>query len=412
MFKRLKSRFILLSMVLLFLLLFTVVCAMNLLNYYSVVGRADYLLSVIDENGGGFPEVFPDPNGNGPMLSPEIPYESRFFTVSVDTDGEITSIDTSKIVIIHDEDVDDYVARVLEKGRTHGFIEIFRYYVTESESGCRVSFLDCGRKLEAIYTFAFWSLAMSFLGYVAVSIVLMTVAHRIMSPVAQSYEKQKRFITDAGHELKTPLAIIRANADLLDMEFGENESIEEIRRQTVQMSELTADLVFLARMEESGQNHLTMTNFGLSEIIEECTYSFERLAASSDKTLAIDVQQGLLVNGNSKVLRQLCSILLDNAIKYSPSGSTVSVSLSKKGRYAALTVENTTATLIPEKDLEFLFERFYRTDSSRNSKTGGNGIGLSIAKSIVDAHSGRISASLPAEDHLQITATIPLARSK
>ena len=238
---------------------------------------------------------------------------------------------------------------------------------------------------------------MSFLGYVAVSIVLMTVAHRIMSPVAQSYEKQKRFITDAGHELKTPLAIIRANADLLDMEFGENESIEEIRRQTVQMSELTADLVFLARMEESGQNHLTMTNFGLSEI---------------DKTLAIDVQQGLLVNGNSKVLRQLCSILLDNAIKYSPSGSTVSVSLSKKGRYAALTVENTTATLIPEKDLEFLFERFYHTDSSRNSKTGGNGIGLSIAKSIVDAHSGRISASLTAEDHLQITATIPLARSK
>ena len=284
--------------------------------------------------------------------------------------------------------------------------------MTEEESGCRVSFLDCGRKLEAIYTFAFWSLAMSFLGYVAVSIVLMTVAHRIMRPVAQSYEKQKRFITDAGHELKTPLAIIRANADLLDMEFGENESIEEIRKQTVHMSELTADLVFLARMEESNQTYLTMTNFGLSEIIEECACGFERLAAASDKTLAINLEQGLLVNGNAKALRQLCSILLDNAIKYSPSGSTVTVSLSKKGRYAALTVVNATATLISEKDLEFLFDRFYRTDSSRNSKTGGNGIGLSIAKSVVEAHGGRISASLPAEDHLQITATVPLVRSK
>ena len=399
-------------MVLLFLLLFTVVCAMNLLNYYSVVGRADYLLSVIDENGGGFPEVFPDPNGKGSMLSPEIPYESRFFTVSVDANGEITSIDTSKIVVIHDDDVDDYVARVLEKERTHGFIEIFRYYVTDDESGCRVSFLDCGRKLEAIYTFAFWSLAMSFLGYVAVSIVLMTVAHRIMRPVAQSYEKQKRFITDAGHELKTPLAIIRANADLLDMEFGENESIEEIRKQTVHMSELTADLVFLARMEESNQTYLTMTNFGLSEVIEECACGFERLAAASDKTLALNVEQGLLVNGNAKALRQLCSILLDNAIKYSPSESTITVSLSKKGRYAALTVVNATATLISEKDLEFLFDRFYRTDSSRNSKTGGNGIGLSIAKSVVEAHGGRISASLPAKDHLQITASVPLAKSK
>lgn len=399
-------------MVLLFLLLFTVVCAMNLLNYYSVVGRADYLLSVIDENGGGFPEVFPDPNGKGHMLSPEIPYESRFFTVSVDANGEITSIDTSKIVVIHDDDVEDYVNRALEKKGSRGFIGIFRYYVTEDESGCRVSFLDCGRKLEAIFTFAFWSLAMSFLGYVAVSIVLMTVAHRIMRPVAQSYEKQKRFITDAGHELKTPLAIIRANADLLDMEFGENESIEEIRKQTVHMSELTADLVFLARMEESNQTYLTMTNFGLSEIIEECACGFERLAAASDKTLAINVEQGLLVNGNAKALRQLCSILLDNAIKYSPSGSTVAVSLSKKGRYAALTVVNATATLISEKDLEFLFDRFYRTDSSRNSKTGGNGIGLSIAKSVVEAHGGRISASLPAEDHLQITASIPLAKSK
>ena len=253
---------------------------------------------------------------------------------------------------------------------------------------------------------------MSFLGYVAASIVLITVAHRIMRPVAQSYEKQKRFITDAGHELKTPLAIIRANADLLDMEFGENESIEEIRRQTVQMSELTADLVFLARMEESGQNYLAMTNFGLSEIIEDCAYGFERLAAASDKTLTIDVQAELLVNGNAKALRQLCSILLDNAIKYSPLGSTVSVSLAKKGRQAVLTVENTTANIISPKDLEFLFDRFYRTDSSRNSKTGGNGIGLSIAKSVVEAHGGKIIASLPAEDHLQITASIPLAKSK
>ena len=237
-------------------------------------------------------------------------------------------------------------------------------------------------------------------------ILLLLLSKRIVRPVAESYEKQKQFITDAGHELKTPLTIIGADADLAEMEWGENQWIQDIRRQTQRLTELTQDLIYLSRMEEEGLS-LQSIDFPLSDVAEEMAHSFLPLAQNQGKRLEIAVQPMLSFRGDEKSIRQLCSILLDNALKYSPQEGELLFRLEKQGKNILLSVSNTTSQPIKKEELCHLFDRFYRTDPSRNSQTGGYGLGLSIARSIVTTHKGKIRAESPQESVLTIQVTLP-----
>ena len=237
-------------------------------------------------------------------------------------------------------------------------------------------------------------------------ILLLLLSKRIVRPVAESYETQKQFITDAGHELKTPLTIIGADADLAEMECGENQWIQDIRRQTQRLTELTQDLIYLSRMEEEGLS-LQSIDFPLSDVAEEMAHSFLPLAQNQGKRLEIAVQPMLSFRGDEKSIRQLCSILLDNALKYSPQEGELLFRLEKQGKNILLSVSNTTSQPIKKEELCHLFDRFYRTDPSRNSQTGGYGLGLSIARSIVTAHKGKIRAESPQESVLTIQVTLP-----
>lgn len=237
-------------------------------------------------------------------------------------------------------------------------------------------------------------------------ILLLLLSKRIVRPVAESYEKQKQFITDAGHELKTPLTIIGADADLAEMECGENQWIQDIRRQTQRLTELTQDLIYLSRVEEEGLS-LQSIDFPLSDVAEEMAHSFLPLAQNQGKRLEIAVQPMLSFRGDEKSIRQLCSILLDNALKYSPQEGELLFRLEKQGKNILLSVSNTTSQPIKKEELCHLFDRFYRTDPSRNSQTGGYGLGLSIARSIVTAHKGKIRAESPQESVLTIQVTLP-----
>ena len=237
-------------------------------------------------------------------------------------------------------------------------------------------------------------------------ILLLLLSKRIVRPVAESYEKQKQFITDAGHELKTPLTIIGADADLAEMEWGENQWIQDIRRQTQRLTELTQDLIYLSRMEEEGLS-LQSIDFPLSDVAEEMAHSFLPLAQNQGKRLEIAVQPMLSFRGDEKSIRQLCSILLDNALKYSPQEGKLLFRLEKQGKNILLSVSNTTSQPIKKEELCHLFDRFYRTDPSRNSQTGGYGLGLSIARSIVTAHKGKSRAESPQESVLTIQVTLP-----
>ncbi len=390
--KQLKTRFILLTMTALFVLLAFIVAGMNILSYSSVVKEADQVLSILSGNKGHFPGMSPGdklPPQLPPEMSPEVPYESRFFTVTFDSSGNVTHVDVNKIAAI-DESKAVFMARQAQGYR--GFVGSYRYCVSLEANSSQVTFLDCGRKLASFRHFLFSSILMSLLGYAAVFAAVFILAGRIIRPIAESYEKQKRFITDASHEIRTPLTIISTNADLLEMESGENESLADIKSQTKRLKNLTEDLVMLSRMEEA-EHTAPMIDFPISEVVAEAAHSFQALAQAEAKDLLCRIEPDLTCKGDSKALRQLVSIFLDNALKYSPAETSIVLALLRQGKSLQLSVTNETAAPIDPEQLKCIFDRFYRTDASRNSQTGGHGIGLSIAKAIVTSHGGRIKAA-------------------
>ena len=227
----------------------------------------------------------------------------------------------------------------------------------------------------------------------------------IVKPFLENYEKQKRFITDAGHELKTPLTIIDADAEVLEMDFGENEWLSDIQNQTKRLTDLTNNLILLARMEEESMK-LPMVEFPLSDVAEEVIGNFQTLAKAQNKFLHGKIQPMISMKGDEKAIRQLIGILLDNAVKYSDEKGEILLTVEVQRNHIFLSVFNTTE-FINKKEIAHLFERFYRADKSRNSQTGGYGIGLSIAAATVRANKGKISAITEDEKSLRITAVFP-----
>lgn len=207
---------------------------------------------------------------------------------------------------------------------------------------------------------------------------------------------------------KPPLAIIQADTEVLALETGEeNEWIVDIQTQIKRLSTLTNDLIYLSRMEEE-QGRQQFLPLPFSELVAEAAQAFQAVAKRQNKTLSVDVQPMLTLVGEEKSLVQLVSILLDNALKYSPEGGQIALRLSRQGKHLRLSVENT-AEVLSKELLENMFDRFYRGDASRNSGQGGYGIGLSIAKAVVQAHRGKLSAAAKGTDRLVITALFPSA---
>ena len=420
--KTLRRKFIAATMLSLAAVLLVILGGVNLMSYQKVISDADAILELLCANSGTFPEF---PTGKRPAqaaaqppisadkpgfgdrgLSPETPYESRYFSVVLDETGQVVYTDTVQIAAIDDDTAASYAQAVWQSGRTSGFWEDYRYACRSEANGWRIIFLDCGRTLSGFRTTLLASVMLALVGLGAVLVLLLILSGRIIRPVAESYEKQKRFITDAGHELKTPLTIISADTDLAEMECGENEWLEDIRRQAQRLTGLTEDLICLSRMEEA-QPRLQFLEFPISDVVEEMAQSFLAPARSQDKKLEIEVKPMISCNGDEKAVRQLVSILMDNALKYAPPGGHLTLRLERQGRTVVLTVSNTTIYPVDKESLEHLFDRFYRADQSRNTQTGGYGLGLSIAKSIVSAHRGKIRAESPVPDLLTIVVSLP-----
>lgn len=408
MIKRLKVKFILLTMVTLFLLLAFIVSGMNILNYNSITQDADALLAILSENQGAFPEFKFLPPGKFPeRMTPETPYESRYFSILLNTSNSVIQINTSKIAAVDSDTAVSYAQKALHSRSGKGFIENYRYHIHADPGTIRITFLDCSRTLTAFRHFLFASIMMACFGYAGVFLAIFFFCGRIIRPIAESYEKQKRFITDAGHEIKTPLTIINADADVLEMDLGENEWIGDIRLQTKRLTSLTNELVYLSRMEES-ETPLHLTPIPFSEIVRETAHSFQSLAQTQEKDFRCNIQPLLSIEGEEKSIRQLVSILLDNALKYSPNGSIVTIDACQRGRSIQMEVFNATATPIEKDKLNLIFDRFYRLDSSRSTQTGGYGIGLSLAKAIVNAHNGKINVTTKDGHSLRIQVQFPL----
>ena len=363
---------------------------------------ADRILEILEENAGKFPQKFPgNRKDDRPGMSPEIPYESRFFSVLLDGNGDIILTDTSKIVSIDTAKAMEYASEVWEKETEKGFLEDYRYWRCSSNGEVRIIFLDCRRQLDNFQNFLLTTFGVSSLGLLSVFVLMVYLSARIVKPFSDNYEKQKRFITDAGHELKTPLTIIEADTEVLEMDFGENEWLQDIQGQTKRLADLTNTLVMLSRMEE-GPDSFRIMDFPLSDMVEEICHTFQAPAKVQEKNLTSTIEPMISMKGDEKAIRELITILLDNAVKYTNKNGQISVTLEKKKNRIYLSVFNTTEFISKEQILH-LFDRFYRTDASRNSQTGGYGLGLSIAAATVESHKGKILAETSDEKSLRIT---------
>lgn len=402
MIKRLRKKFIIVTTCSVLAVLVLIVGIINIVNYANVVRNSDQIVMLLKDGGGTFsggngkpeenihpPEGDFNHNPQRPM-SPETPFETRYFTVVLDESGSVKTVNTDKIVSVNQTQAADYAVKLYHKNKQTGFYDNYRYGTkTVGENDTMYIFVDCTRELTSFKTFMLISFAVGLAAFIAVFLLVFFLSGKVMKPIAESYAKQKRFITDASHEIKTPLTVISADTEVLEMQGTSNEWTESIKDQVKRLTSLTEKLVFLARMDEESQT-LKATDFSLSDAVEETVKPFYAVAATKGLTLVGNIQKNVSYCGDETLLRQLVSLLIDNALKYSDENGQVKVLLKKTVNKIQLAVSNPAKDL--HGDLSILFERFYRNDKSRNLETGGHGIGLSVAKAIVEAHKGKISA--------------------
>ena len=397
MIKKLQKRFIIIAVSAVAAVLLIIMGTICIANYSEIISDADSTILMLEQNNGNYPKFGEGKNdgiGNNnkpkPGMSPEAQFETRFFAVYLNKDGETVSVNTGSIAAVATHEAMEYAEEIYEHGSDKGFLGVYRYSVSQTDAGVMVLFLDCSRGLNIFYKFLETSLAVSVAGIFAVFIIVLLLSKRAIRPIADSYEKQKHFITDAGHELKTPLTVINASADVLEMTQGENEWTQSIRNQVARLTELTNSLVSLARMDEH-DSKLMMTDFSISDAVAECLEPFTRLAAQQGKTFEMNIQKNISFEGNEDAIRKLVGILADNAIKYSSDKGSIVLTLKFVSRGPLLEMKNTVDE-ISKGNHDELFERFYRGDASRSNEVCGYGIGLSMAKAIVYAHKGKIMA--------------------
>lgn len=390
---KLRRKFISVSMASLMAVLILLVAGINVFNYTVQVRSQEKLLDMIIDNGGRFPTPPPKepdhPFQVSRQISPEAGFTTRYFTLRSDKNGEIHAVDMDFIASISETEAKEYVREILEKGKTSGFYGDYRFRVYQDVDGKVFVFLNSGKEIQTIKMLAVTSISIALIISLAVFILLCLTSKAAIRPFIKNARQQKRFITDAGHELKTPLTSISTSADVLALTQGENEWVINIQKQALRLTKLVGELVSLSRLDEENSIR-EQGEFSLSEAIWESAEPFLSLAKEAGKSFEHTIEEDLSYFGNQSDIQKMLSILLDNAVRYSNSGGTIRLSARREKRNIIIEVFNT-CEQIGTKNLERLFGRFYREEQSRSRNTGGTGVGLSIAKAIVEAHKGSIS---------------------
>ena len=394
MLKKMRWRFIGAAMAAFTAVVLTLLCFVNLWNYHSVTAQQDEVLTRLMEledrqtpfsPGRGAP-----PFDDWSHFSPEVQYSLRFFSVHYDTGGAILSVNQDFIASISESDAESYADAVLESGKAHGYESGYRYLVDTTEDETVVLFLNSERELQTMKSLLWITLAIAGSCLVVVFGLVVLFSRRAITPYLKNMEAQKQFITNASHELKTPLTAIATSADVLAMEHDGDEWVHNIQVQSGRLSKLITSLVALSRLDEEDP-FPARTGFSLSDALWEISEPFVSLARAKGKTYTQDIAEGRTVTGDRAAIQQMVSILLDNALKYSPDGGSISLTARRNGKKVEITVSNT-VDAAQCSDTSRLFDRFYRADESHSSTVSGTGIGLSIAKATADAHGGKISA--------------------
>ena len=321
----------------------------------------------------------------------------------MDSEGQAEEVKLDFIRAIDAESAVEYTREALESGKRTGYVSRYRFLAYDGENGGSIYFfLDCSRQLWTQKVVLLVSCVGSLAVLAATALVLFALSRKAIAPIAQSVEQQKRFITDAGHELKTPITAIMAAADVLALDDPDDEWVESIQRSGARLAKLTADLIDLSRFDEADP-FPDRERFDLSADVESISEDFRLTAQPQGHEVTVDITQDVQVTASREALRRVVGILLDNAMRYSDEGSEVYIKLEKHHSHARLEVRNACAGMTRET-LSRMFERFYRGDESRSG--AGTGVGLSMARAIVEAHGGTLTAAY-GNGEVTLTASIP-----
>ncbi|MBR6282498.1 MAG: HAMP domain-containing histidine kinase, partial [Lachnospiraceae bacterium] len=377
MIRELRKKFIAASMLAILIVLALIIGIIDMANYLNVDKSTRQRMEMLIENEGSFENLKQQRMGMQPLeegaqpqmpqnrglfnnnIMKETPFDARYFSVDLDESGAVSTVNMDSIASVTEEDAKTMAQTVLEEGKETGYYEGFRYAkATKSDGTNYYVFLDCNRELATFSSFFRASLIVSAIGALSYLVLVLIFSKIVLRPVAESYEKQKRFITDASHEIKTPLAIIDANTEVIEMEAGESEWTKSIRNQIKRLTSLTEKLVFLSRMDEESTK-LEMREFDLSGLLDETIDSYEAVAISAGKTLERVIAPNVRLYGDETNILQMITLLMDNAMKYSNEQGDILVKLEQmqKGKHhLKLTFRNTVEEIAVGNHDEF-FER-------------------------------------------------------
>lgn len=405
MIKVLQKKFVITAMIAITVLMVLMLGAINIVNINMVDNEMTSTLAKISENQGDFdnapmrPEQdSPDSLFGMPKNEPDMIMSSNFFVVIVDNDSNVVFVDVSRTSSVTQEQAEEMAAEVLQSSSLTGTNGRYRYQIRDErmEDGKVVVFLDASEEILSYIRVLILSVLIGLVCWIAMLFLVILLSKKAIRPIAENIEKQKQFVTDAGHEIKTPLAIILANTDALELYNGESKWSKNIREQIIRLNGLTKNLLMLARMDE-GMPSGPASDFSLSEMLTESVQEFAESLKMKQIKLEKQIQQNIVVCMDKDNIKRLISILLDNAVKYTNNEGRIIVRLHKNDKRIKLQVENTCEAL-PDAAPDKLFERFYRADKARTQKSGGYGIGLSVAESIVQSNKGSLSAEYKNEN--------------
>lgn len=423
MIRTLRRKFIVTAMVSLLILIFILIACITTMGYLQMEHSADSMLAKLsqedswgrppEESGqfsGGPARQEGDPDRRhrpifGYQLSPGGPMPAGHFIATADGNGQIESVRVVGLSDLSQTDAAALAADILASGNASGRVRSYKYLITDTGGGKRLVFLDNSVQLRMLVGTLFTSCVVGAVCLALMFVIVLLVSGRAVHAIAENMQKQRQFVTDAGHEIKTPLAIIMANTDALELHQGESRWSRNIRSQAERMDGLMQRLLLLARTDE-GAAVYPFEDVDFSALTLRAVSAFSEPSSQAGLRLESDISPGIVMRGNPGALEQLLHILLDNAVKYAERGSSIELRLSAEGKRCVLTVANRIETL-PDAPPCALFDRFYRADAARTQSSGGYGIGLSVAQAIVQLHHGRISASYEGAHSIRFRVELP-----
>lgn len=403
MFKQLQKSFVKSAMLSFAVVLFVVLVIINALNYRQTIAQVDRLSTMLVENNGSFPEA---PSNNGANEHPKhgLPIgqemrkddelATRFATVQV-VNGEVQSVDNSRLVSVDEATLKETALQISQGTKQLGWEQNMRYRVGVTDSTKLIVFVDANREVQQINRLLMLTSVVFIVCMGVVYIIVRRVSKRAIRPFLENVKRQQQFISNASHEIKTPLAVLSANNDLLAMMGTEDKFIDSNKRQIKRLNSLVEQMLILSRYDE-GEAAVTKEKVDLVAITKNVVEEVSPILNEKGLQVKFIGEEQTIIVTNKDAMIALIRILLDNAMKYTVGEPMITVEARKN----QLSIGNQTEPMT-EEQVSQVFDRFYRIDSSRNRATGGSGLGLSIAQKIAEMNDVQLTAELTSETQIR-----------